>query len=142
MVSLTNDYTNTNDATAIYPIGTTTVVWTAIDEAGNVGTCTTLVTVEDNTQLNIVCNDYTIALDEITRTATITPDNVYDAANSTTNCGIITNLIVSPNNFDCSHIGEQMVTLTAVDENNNTSCLLYTSPSPRDTIRSRMPSSA
>ena len=33
-------------------------------------------------------------------------------------------------------------TLDFVSEDNNTSCLLYTSPSPRDRTRSRMPSSA
>ena len=39
----------TNDAPAIYPIGTTTVTWTVTDGSGNVATATQLVTVTDQT---------------------------------------------------------------------------------------------
>ena len=41
--------TVTNDAPAIYPIGTTTVTWTVTDATGNVATATQLVTVVDQT---------------------------------------------------------------------------------------------
>ena len=41
------------------------------------------------------------------------------------------------------HIGENTVRTVAMDSTDGLqSCLLYTSPSPRDTERSRMPSSA
>lgn len=39
ILSLTNNYTGTEDATAMYPIGTTTILWTATDLNGNVSTC-------------------------------------------------------------------------------------------------------
>ena len=38
-VQLTNDYNGTSDASDYYPEGTTTVIWTAIDECGNVSYC-------------------------------------------------------------------------------------------------------
>ena len=44
--SIANDYTNTNNATGMYPLGTTTVTWTATDVHGNTNNCTTLLTVE------------------------------------------------------------------------------------------------
>src|SRR6185503_10384039 len=47
--------TVTNDAPAAYPVGVTTVTWTATDVAGNTATCTQLVTVTDNTAPSITC---------------------------------------------------------------------------------------
>ena len=41
----TNDYNNGADASDNYPLGTTTVTWTATDGAGNTATCTHTVTV-------------------------------------------------------------------------------------------------
>ena len=40
------------------------------------------------------------------------------------------------------HIIDSAQIIDFVDLNSNTTCLLYTSPSPRDRTRSRMPSSA
>ena len=47
-------------------------------------------------------------------------------------------------NADSMQVYKELKILTArpVKENNNKICLLYTSPSPRDVKRSRMPSSA
>ena len=45
----------------------------------------------------------------------------------------------NPDKFSGSNITAQKLDL---DEDYNTDCLLYTSPSPRDRTRSRMPSSA
>lgn len=42
------DYTFTNDAPPVFPIGTTNVVWTATDANGNSGTAIQKVTVTDN----------------------------------------------------------------------------------------------
>ncbi|MCB8963405.1 MAG: HYR domain-containing protein, partial [Bacteroidales bacterium] len=39
-----------NDAPAVFPVGNTTVTWTATDAAGNIATCTQLVTISDNNQ--------------------------------------------------------------------------------------------
>ena len=44
-VSLTNDFNGTADASGVYPVGTTTVTWTATDAAGNIAEITQSITV-------------------------------------------------------------------------------------------------
>ncbi len=47
--TLTNDYNGTDDLTgANFPLGNTTVVWTATDPSGNVSSCTMTITVVDD----------------------------------------------------------------------------------------------
>ena len=47
--SVINDYNATSSlANAIFPVGSTTVVWTVTDESGNTATCAITVVVEDN----------------------------------------------------------------------------------------------
>jgi len=45
--TLVNNFTNTNDASADYPLGTTTLIWTATDENGNSTSCSMNVTVDN-----------------------------------------------------------------------------------------------
>jgi len=45
----------TNDAPAVFPIGTTTVTWTVTDGSGNIATCEQLVTVTDIELPTITC---------------------------------------------------------------------------------------
>ncbi len=45
----------TNDAPATAPVGVSTVTWTATDSSGQQATCTTTVTVEDDTAPTIAC---------------------------------------------------------------------------------------
>jgi Ca-activated chloride channel family protein len=54
--------TITSDELAIYPLGTTTVTFTATDNAGNSATCTTTVTVEDTTPPVITASGEQIVL--------------------------------------------------------------------------------
>ncbi len=53
--TLTNNITNTANASGIYPKGTTTITWTAKDAAGNTSTCNQTVTVIDNIAPTIIC---------------------------------------------------------------------------------------
>ncbi|MBL7811435.1 MAG: HYR domain-containing protein [Bacteroidetes bacterium] len=53
--TLTNSYTGTSNASGNYPVGTTTVTWTATDAAGNSSTCTQNVTVKDTEKPVITC---------------------------------------------------------------------------------------
>ncbi|MBN2774430.1 MAG: gliding motility-associated C-terminal domain-containing protein, partial [Prolixibacteraceae bacterium] len=60
-VTFINDYNNTADASGVYPIGLTTVVYTATDECGNTSTCEFTVNVlcEGKTRIsgNVFDND-------------------------------------------------------------------------------------
>lgn len=47
-IALTNNITNTSDASGVYPLGNTTVTWTARDAQGNTNTCDAVITVTDN----------------------------------------------------------------------------------------------
>ncbi len=98
-------------------IGTNTVTLTVTDIDGNTTTCTATVTVEDNVPPVALCQDITLQLDA-TGMATITAADVDDG--STDACGIAS-LSVSPNNFDCSDLGTNTVTLTVTDNNGNVS---------------------
>ena len=44
--SLVNDLNSSENASGIYPVGITTIVWTAIDDSGNETTCEQLITVK------------------------------------------------------------------------------------------------
>ncbi len=48
MLNITNNYTNTDDASAVYPAGNTIVIWTATDATGNTSTCAINVMVNTN----------------------------------------------------------------------------------------------
>ncbi|MCB0682514.1 MAG: HYR domain-containing protein, partial [Saprospiraceae bacterium] len=55
-VSLTNDYNYTGTlAGEVFPVGTTTVVWTATDATGNTASCTIDYVVEDTEQPSLDC---------------------------------------------------------------------------------------
>ena len=54
-ITLINDYTNIEDASAFYPVGATIVTWTATDASGNTATCDITVTVIDNEDPTITC---------------------------------------------------------------------------------------
>ncbi|WP_422107130.1 HYR domain-containing protein [Winogradskyella sp.] len=61
--TLTNDFTNSDDASTVYPIGTTLVTWTATDPSGNTNTCTQNITVNDTENPTISCPDLTVGTD-------------------------------------------------------------------------------
>ena len=57
----------------------------------------------------------------------------------------VQNAVVTTGTFDGVHVGHLKIINRLCEiakENNGETCLLYTSPSPRDRTRSRMPSSA
>ncbi len=73
----------------------------------------------DNTPPNVVCQNHSVNLDA-GGSASITPADVYDAANSSDDCGTINLVSVSPNTFGCADLGPNTVTLTVNDGNGNT----------------------
>jgi Fe-S cluster assembly iron-binding protein IscA len=81
----------TNNAPTTYPVGSTTVTWTATDASGNANTCTQLVTVTDNQNPSITCpanisvnNDAGVCGAVVTFNAPIGIDNCPGASTSQT----------------------------------------------------------
>jgi gliding motility-associated-like protein len=104
--------TITNDAPVSFPIGNTSVTYTATDGSGNVVTCTQVVTVIDNENPVITCpTDITINTDAGLCTST----SSIGAATATDNCSV-TITDNAPANFP---IGNTTVTYTATDGSGN-----------------------
>ncbi len=81
IVSITNDHASTT-----YPVGTTTVTWTATDAAGNSATCTQTVTVIDAQDPTITC-PANISVDAAAGTCAATVANL-GAPTTADNCGV------------------------------------------------------
>ncbi len=100
----------TNDAPAIFPIGTTTVIWTVTDGSGNIATCEQLVTVTDNQMPEVTCPDDISSCSNVIDLGTPVVDD---------NCGIA---IVSNDAPAVFPIGQTTtVTWTVTDVNGNNS---------------------
>ena len=104
-------------------VGMHTVALTAYDPSGNSSQCSATVTVEDNVAPEALCRDVTVQLtngddDDDDDDASIDPEMVNNG--SSDNCGIAS-LSLSETKFDCSEVGDNMVTLTVTDVNGNTS---------------------
>lgn len=109
--------TITNNAPAVFPIGTTTVTWTVTDIHGNItDTAQQLVTVIDNQKPVIVTQTVTVNL--VNGTATISAADVNNG--SFDNCGIST-ISISKTNFTCTDLGANTITFTATDIHGNVS---------------------
>ncbi|MBL0314380.1 MAG: HYR domain-containing protein [Flavobacteriales bacterium] len=121
VASVVNDYNNTADATDVYPVGSTTVIWTVTDIHGNDSTCSMIITVTDNEQPVITCPvDITQTADPGVCEAFVTVPAITNADN----CGIAS--IVNDYNFtnDASGIypmGTTVVTWTVSDIHGNAS---------------------
>ncbi len=100
-----------------FPVGVSTVEFTATDVNGNTSVCSFTITVTDNEAPMAVCQDITIQLDEFGN-ASITAADIDGG--STDNCGIDT-IVASQTDFDCSHVGVNNVTLTVTDIYGNVS---------------------
>ena len=108
----------TNDAPDAFPLGETTVTWTAIDSSNNFSSLTQLVTVVDTTAPEIL-TPADITLEAISVDANIvsldSPD-VYDIQD-------ITTYVIAPDVFP---LGETMITWTAVDASGNSASTTQT----------------
>ena len=107
-----------------FPVGTTTVTWTATDPAGNTATATQAVTVIDNTPPVISCPaNITVYLPLNT---TATSMNVsYPAATATDNCGV-QSIGYSQASGSVFNVGTTPVTATATDVHGNTASCTFT----------------
>ena len=96
-------------------LGANTVTVTATDLKGNQTSQTCTVTVLDTLVPTLKTKATSIYLN-ISGKATLTASALNNA--STDNCGINT-LVASQSNFDCSHLGQNNITLTATDISGN-----------------------
>jgi len=120
LAGFTNDFTGNSDASGTYPVGNTTVVWTASDAAGNTATCSIVITIEDNESPTISCPvDITQVMDANSCDAAVT----VGAASGTDNCAIMGYVNDFTGTSDASStypIGNTTVIWTASDAAGNT----------------------
>jgi hypothetical protein len=98
-------------------VGGNTVTLVVIDNNGNMSTCQSTVTIEDNVAPQAICQNVTVQLDA-NGNGSITANDVDNGSNDA--CGIAS-MTVSPNTFDCGDVGANTVTLTVTDNNGNVS---------------------
>ncbi|NRA52480.1 MAG: hypothetical protein HRU12_25405, partial [Phaeodactylibacter sp.] len=110
-------------------VGDQTVTLTAIDANGNMSTCTSTVTVEDNVAPEAFCQDVTLILDGSGQ-ASLTPAEVDNGSSDA--CGISSSTL-DVSAFDCDDIGDNEVILTVTDNNGNSNSCTAT-VSVQDTI--------
>jgi hypothetical protein len=89
-------------------LGLNTVTITIKDKAGNTNKCVATVTILDNQQSPILCNNQTIQLNESGK-ATLTVNDVVTIVDNTK----VDSVSLSQSLFDCTHIGVNQVTVTA-----------------------------
>lgn len=99
-----------------FPVGTTTVSYVFKDAAGNTTTTSFDIVVADDTKPVVIGRNITRAL--AGGSVTISADDLNNG--SWDNCGI-SSLSISESTFTCANIGENVVTLTALDVNGNES---------------------
>lgn len=122
MVTLTNSFNNTANASGIYPNGTTTVTWTAMDDCGNTATCSFDVTVDCETaiccpEFSLVQIDSIIPCDpracmgtDVGRTPIVGSRKIIACKNSVHNYYVVPNL--SGFTYSWSVIGGTLATVT------------------------------
>ena len=102
----------TNDAPSSFPLGNTTVTWTATDESGNTSTATQIITIRDTTKPTIT------APADITQEATSKSDNKITLQTPT----VVDNVEVASITNDAPEsfpVGITTVTWTATDDSGN-----------------------
>jgi|GEM_PF-6120090 len=96
-------------------LGQNTVTLSATDSSGNVGTCTSIVNVIDNTDPVAICQNNIVYLDDFGSGGVASGD--VDGG-STDNCGI-TFFNIVPTTFDCSDLGNNQVAYLIEDASGN-----------------------
>ena len=99
-----------------FPVGTSTIEFTATDANGNTAVCSFTITVEDTEAPELVCMDITVELGA-DGTASILPEDVISSSFDA--CGIET-LAIDINEVSCADIGNPVaVVVFAEDVNGN-----------------------
>jgi hypothetical protein len=116
----TNDYTGTDDASAVYPVGTTTVTWTVTDIHGNTASCQMQVVVSDTEDPTVTCpSDIAVSADPGVCEAAVTVPQPVVADN----CAVdfFTNDYTGTDDASAVYpVGTTTVTWTVTDIHGNT----------------------
>ena len=118
VISSTNNYNNSNISTTFYPVGTTVVTWSALDNCGNTtSSCSHSITVRDNEKPSIQCmaQDTTIQAERGAYGAIVS----FPLPTFQDNCGA--SLVASHPSGSFFPCGQTTVTYTAVDSSGNSS---------------------
>jgi len=99
-------------------LGENVVVLTVSDCAGNSSTCTAIVTVNDDSGLEAICQNVTIFLDA-NGNAFVDPAQVNNGSGGGCNTGTL-EFDLSQTDFTCANIGQTIVVLTVTDESGAT----------------------
>jgi gliding motility-associated-like protein len=117
---VSNDFTGTGNASGLYPVGVTTVLWTVTDIHGNTATCEMTVTVTDDEAPAVTCpGDVTVVAGADCQATVEIPEPVV-----TDNCEGVTyvnNITNTGNASGVYPVGETTVTWTVTDSHGNTS---------------------
>ncbi len=108
---------------SLFPVGESTVIFHAEDAAGNLVVCEFTITVTDMQTPTAVCQDITVDLGD-DGTVTIVPSDVDGG--SSDNCPDDLILTINESEFNCDQVGDNLVTLTIEDGNENTSICVST----------------
>ncbi|MCB0457059.1 MAG: proprotein convertase P-domain-containing protein, partial [Flavobacteriaceae bacterium] len=100
----------------VFPVGTTTVTFTATDVNGNMASCSFDITVIDNEVPVIACQDITVELDA-NGDYNLTPGEVI--ASATDNCGVATMEFADPLNSDFTECGPSGLPIPATGTSGN-----------------------
>ncbi len=97
-------------------VGEQTVTLTVTDAAGNTRSANAIVTVRDVTApfLNVI--NRTFGLDDNGQ-LTIEPRTMYNSSND--DCGGPVTVTIDKSSFDCTNLGENVITVTSTDESGN-----------------------
>jgi len=96
-------------------VGPNVVVLTVTAANGNTATCTGSVTVKDSTKPLAKCKTVSVNIQSDT---TLSPSLVDNGSSDA--CGIL-EYTLTPNQFNCSNVGNNLVTLKVKDKNGNMS---------------------
>lgn len=110
-----DDNLSTDSVRTGLPVGSYKVY--VSDNAGCEDSLTIILVVGDSAPPMVTCMNINANLND-NGMVTIMPADVYETGSD--NCGIVNLVSVIPNNFDCTSIGMQSVTLTVNDGNSNT----------------------
>jgi hypothetical protein len=118
VASVINNFNGTSNASGVYPIGTTTVVWTVTDGSGNTATCSMTVTVADDENPQVTCPGNQNV--NFTGSCNFTLPNYTLVSTTTDNCSSGSSLVLTQSPSPGTVVsGNTTVTITSTDAAGN-----------------------